>query len=84
MKSKYAKYNKDNLDSFISSVNSYLGLIKHYKTYKIRKKFVRNQLAEWLPYVKIGKNYMKITKQHGVSLCKPMVESGAENHSNNS
>lgn len=62
MKSRYAKYNKDNLDSFISSVNSYLGLIRHYKTYKIRKKFVRSQLTEWLPYVKIGKNYMKITK----------------------
>jgi len=30
---------------FISSINSYLGIMKHYKTYKIRKKMIKNLLA---------------------------------------
>ena len=32
---------------FLSSINSYLGIIKHYKTYKLRKQMVFKNLSGW-------------------------------------
>ncbi len=32
---------------FISSMNSYLGIMKHYKTYKMRKQMIKNRLSTW-------------------------------------
>lgn len=32
---------------FVSSMNSYLGIMKHYKTHKIRKKIICKQLSGW-------------------------------------
>lgn len=38
--------------NFLSSMNSYLGMMKHYKTYKIRKKMLfKNLSACWWNYV---------------------------------
>ena len=34
-------------DSFLSSMNSYLGILKHYKTYKLRKKMIKENLSAW-------------------------------------
>lgn len=47
-------------DRFISSMNSYLGIMKCYKTYTIRKQMIRNRLsARWLDLVGIKENYGK-------------------------
>jgi RNA-directed DNA polymerase len=35
-----AKPTKTELNSFLSSMNSYLGIMKQYKTYKLRKKMI--------------------------------------------
>jgi len=34
-------------ESFLSSMNSYLGLMKHYKSYKLRKQMIFNYLSGW-------------------------------------
>lgn len=60
--SKYSEYSEKGLDNFVSSVNSYLGLMRHYKSYKIRKHFVLSKLGEWLSYIVIGKDYKKINR----------------------
>lgn len=60
--SRYSHYNENKVDDFISSVNSYLGLMRHYKSYKVRKKFVLNNMNEWMPHIVIGKDYQKINK----------------------
>lgn len=60
--SKYPHYEEGNMDAFVSSVNSYLGLMKYYKSYKVRKKFILNNMDEWIPHIVIGKNYQKINK----------------------
>lgn len=58
--SKFPYYEEAELESFVSSVNSYLGLMRHYKSYKVRKKFILTEIDEWLPYITIGKSYEKI------------------------
>lgn len=60
--SKYSYYKEDKIDKFISSVNSYLGLMKYYKSYKVRKRFILTHMDRWLPHITIGKNYQKINK----------------------
>ncbi len=60
--SRFSEYSEKGLDNFVSSVNSYLGLMRHYKSYKIRKHFVLSKLGEWLPYIVIGKDYKKINR----------------------
>lgn len=37
----------DEQAAFISSINSYLGIMKHYKTYKMRKGLVFKNLSAW-------------------------------------
>ena len=34
------KLTKEELDKFLSSINSYLGIMKHYKTYNLRRKII--------------------------------------------
>ena len=34
-------------DAFLSSMNSYLGIMKHYRTYNIRQKTVTRNLSGW-------------------------------------
>ncbi|OVE79378.1 hypothetical protein BVY01_02760 [bacterium I07] len=34
-------------EKFLSSMNSYLGILKHYKTYKLRRKIISNNLSGW-------------------------------------
>ncbi|MBC8213354.1 MAG: group II intron reverse transcriptase domain-containing protein [Candidatus Marinimicrobia bacterium] len=41
------KPNGDEKDKFISSMNSYLGILSHYKTYKIRKRMLFENLSGW-------------------------------------
>jgi hypothetical protein len=41
------KPTKEELETFLSSMNSYLGILKHYKTYKLRKKMIKEKLSAW-------------------------------------
>jgi RNA-directed DNA polymerase len=42
-----AKPTKSELNSFLSSMNSYLGIMKHYRTYSLRKKMIVKHLHFW-------------------------------------
>jgi hypothetical protein len=41
------KPSKEEQESFQSSMNSYLGIMKHYKTYKLRKGMIFKNLSGW-------------------------------------
>jgi retron-type reverse transcriptase len=58
------KPDKEELTAFISSVNSYLGIMKHYKTYKKRQAVLRNNIApQWHKLVALPAGYCKIQKK---------------------
>ena len=57
---KNKKLTRAELDKFISSMNSYLGIMKHYKTYKIRKKMLKNLSAWIFNQVYISNGYCKL------------------------
>ena len=49
-KNKIARDHKPNVEeqaAFLSSMNSYLGILKHYKTHKLRKKMIFENLSAW-------------------------------------
>jgi len=55
------KINTEELTAFISSINSYLGIMKHYKTYKLRKKMLLQNLSAYFwNYVYIAGGYCKL------------------------
>jgi len=66
------KLKKEELPEFISCMNSYLGILKHYKTYKLRKKMLSGYLSAWVlnqvyitgGYCKIAPKTRKAKKQH--------------------
>lgn len=66
MSHEFAKSDKNKVDKLISVVNSYLGNMKHLKTYNIRKKIVEETklLEKWGKYIKINKDYTKISLRH--------------------
>lgn len=52
---------KEDVRKFSDSVNSYLGAMKHYDTYKLRRTMLAEHLApKWGRYVKISPEYDKI------------------------
>ena len=58
------KLTKEEQDGFLSSMNSYLGIMKHYKTYKLRKKMLKENLSAYFwNYFYIGKNYAKLERK---------------------
>lgn len=57
---RHHKPSQEEKENFISSLNSYLGIMKHYKTYQIRKSLVKNQLSGWwLNYISFKNNFGK-------------------------
>lgn len=60
---KYFEYDESRVEDYVSSVNSYLGLVRHYKTYEIRKRYLKRYTREWNKSITIGKEYIKINKQ---------------------
>jgi|TARA_B100001964_G_C14225134_1_gene597251 retron-type reverse transcriptase len=44
---KYHKPDAEQIANFISSMNSYLGIMKHFKTYKMRKRMLFKHLSGW-------------------------------------
>jgi hypothetical protein len=63
------KINNSKLDQnlkqdFIAIINSYLGMMKHYKTYKLRKKILLNQVSAYFwNYFYISWGYCKVKKR---------------------
>lgn len=58
------KPSKTQKDTFLSSINSYLGIMKHYQTYKIRKKILKKYLSGyWLNHFYISSGYQKLVKK---------------------
>lgn len=58
------KYNltKNDTEKFLAGINSYLGLLKHYKTYKLRKKMLTKNISpHFWNYFSVSENYDKIT-----------------------
>ncbi len=53
--------NSKNLKLFLSSMNSYLGMMKHHQTYRLRKKMLTKNLSAYFwNYVYVSKNYSKL------------------------
>jgi len=59
------KPNKEEQSAFISSVNSYLGILKHYKTYKQRRHIINNHISPfWYKHITFASSeYGKIIKR---------------------
>jgi hypothetical protein len=52
---------KEESEKFIASVNSYLGLMKHYDTFKLRKKMASNFNGEILESIVFSENFEKVS-----------------------
>ena len=51
-------------DEFISCVNSYLGIMKHYSTYRLRKKIMEERFSIlWFKYIYLSSDMNKIIKR---------------------
>lgn len=61
---RHHKPTKEELGTFLSSMNSYLGIMIHYQTYKLRKKIVKSNLsAYWLNHVYVSGGYAKFVSK---------------------
>ena len=49
-----------NAEKFASVINSYLGFMKHYKTYAIRRNLINAIDQKWFKVIYVGKNYLKV------------------------
>ncbi|MBU1719887.1 MAG: hypothetical protein KKA07_12545, partial [Bacteroidetes bacterium] len=66
------KISKPLLNKAISSVNSYLGILKHYDTYKLRKKMLfENLSAYYFNHLYISGNYGKMVPKIKIVKHKP-------------
>jgi RNA-directed DNA polymerase len=55
------KPNEEDVHLFQSTINSYLGILGHYKTYKIRKRYLEKNLSgDWLENFCISPEYNKL------------------------
>jgi len=60
------KLDKDELDAFRASINSYLGIMRHHSTYRLRKKLLMCNLAEELrEHVSFSDKYQKLSIRSG-------------------
>jgi len=56
------KLSKEAQGQFLSSMNSYLGILKQYATYKLRRKMlIKNLSPHFWKYVYISDDYDKLT-----------------------
>jgi hypothetical protein len=72
---RQSKPDKAVQSKFLNSMNSYLGIMKHYKTYNLRKRMVfKNLSGWWWNYVylsgKIAKFVMKTKTIHQYQACQ--------------
>jgi len=55
------RYRRENIDALVASVNSYLGIMRHHATRKIRKRLVESIDRQWQKMLDIDReNYYKI------------------------
>jgi len=55
---------KESLAQFLASVNSYLGIMKHYNTYKLRRKILTENLSpRFGDYIYIADDYVKLVSK---------------------
>ena len=50
-------------DHLLASVNSYLGFMRHYKTFRLRKKMLYRMSAKFDRYMRPAKSYTKLKKR---------------------
>ena len=50
----------EHLEAFVSTMNSYLGLMRHHRSYNIRKRLLKELNAEWWRYVTIEGHVEKV------------------------
>jgi len=49
---------------FLSSMNSYLGILRHFRSYKLRKYYISEKLSnKWLLHFSVNHNFTKFTKK---------------------
>jgi len=61
------KPTKQEKDAFMSSMNSYLGIMKHYKTYKIRKTMLKKNISGWWEnFFTLANRYEKLEKKQKI------------------
>jgi hypothetical protein len=54
----------EQLNYFVSCVNSYLGILKHYKTYRLRKRMLqKNMGGRWYVHVFVPSDKLKLVKR---------------------
>lgn len=54
----------ESLKQFLASMNSYLGMMKHYNTYKLRKKMLTQNLSAYFwNYIHISNDYSKLVSK---------------------
>jgi len=50
---------------FLASINSYLGIMKHYNTYKLRRKMLTENLSPCFnKYIRIADDYVKLVSKN--------------------
>jgi hypothetical protein len=60
---KLRKPIKEDIDRFLSSMNSYLGILIHYKTYRVRKIIISKNISkEWYKYVYLDEGFSKFSR----------------------
>ena len=59
------KLTKEALGKFLASINSYLGIMKHYNTYKLRRKMLTENLSPCFnKYIRIADDYVKLVSKN--------------------
>jgi len=48
-------------------MNAYLGILRHYKTYKIRKKLIRKKLSGWWENIFYTKEFSKFVAKKRIT-----------------
>ena len=60
---KLRKPMKEDIDRFLSSMNSYLGILIHYKTYRVRRIIISKNISkEWYKYVYLDEGFSKFSR----------------------
>ena len=60
---KESKPTKEEIEEFIANMNPYLGIFQHYKTYKLRKRILFDNLTGWWwNHVYLNGGYKKFNK----------------------
>ena len=62
LRTKYREPKEELLDEFINVMNSYLGFMRHYNEYNMRKKLLTENptVLRWKPYIYTSENYERI------------------------